>query len=74
MSLFLDTTGNKIVAVAICDRCKRKFPYDQLSPDRDNPGLRVCAADNDERDPYKLPSRTPEKISLRYPRKEEDLE
>lgn len=73
MPLYLDTTGNKVAAIAICDRCKRKFPYDELSPDRDNPGLRVCKADNDQKDPYKKPARVTEKIALRYPRPEEEL-
>jgi hypothetical protein len=73
MPLFLNTSGNVIAAVAICDRCKRKFPYDKLSPDRDNPALRVCDADNDQKDPYKKSARVTEKITLRYPRPEEDL-
>lgn len=73
MPKFLNTLGNKIVAIAICDRCGAKFPYDDLSPDRDNPALRVCKKDNDQKDPYKKPMRVTEKIALRYPRPEEEL-
>lgn len=74
MPLFLNTIGNRSVAIAICDRCKFKFPYDSLKPDRDNPGMRVCDPCNDSPDPYKKPPRKPENITLRYPRPEEDLE
>ena len=73
MSVYLDTRGNATLAVAICDRCKMKFPYDELEADRDNPGLRVCKADNDIRDPYKLPPIKPEKVTLRYPRPDVEL-
>lgn len=73
MPRFIDTRGKSSAAIAICDRCKKKFPYDELSADRNSPGLRVCAADNDERDPYRLAPRKTEKISLRYPRPDSDL-
>jgi hypothetical protein len=74
MPKFINTLGNAVVAVAICDRCKFKLAYGELSPDRNNPGMRVCAKCNDEKDPYALPPRQTEKIALRYPRPEEDLE
>ena len=74
MPLFLNTLGRMTVAIAICDRCGRKFPYDELTPDHDNPTLRVCDADNDSKDPYKLPPRKTENISLRYPRPEKEPE
>lgn len=73
MPLFLDTRGNQHAAVAICDRCHRKFPYDELRNDPEIPGLRVCKDDMDQRDPYKLPARKTEKITLRYPRPDEEL-
>lgn len=73
MALFLNTLGKSSVAIAICDRCKMKKPYVDLSPDRDNPAMRVCAPCNDQPDPYKRPQRQPEVITLRYPRPEEDL-
>ncbi len=73
MAKFIDTRGNATVSVGICDRCHKKFPYDELSADRNSPGLRVCAADNDERDPYRRAPRKPEKLTLRYPRPDTDL-
>jgi len=74
MPLFLDTRGNRTAAVAICDRCHMKFPYDELVVDRQNPALRVCKADQDMRSPHDLPPRKTEIITLRYPRPEEDLQ
>lgn len=74
MPLFLDTRGLKRVAVAICDRCKKKVPWVDLRPDGDNPGLMVCSAEcSDEYDPYKYAARQPEDISLPYVRPEEPL-
>ena len=73
MPKFLDTRGRQHIAISICDRCKLKFPYDDLYPDPNSPGLRVCKKDLDELDPYKLKPRQPEKISLRYPRPDSDI-
>lgn len=56
------------VAVAVCDRCNFKVPYTELKADSNSPGLRVCARCNDGKDPYKLPARKAENITLRYPR------
>jgi hypothetical protein len=51
-----------------------KRAYDDISNDRNIPGLRVCNEGcNDERDPYRLPARQPEKISIRFPRPDADL-
>ncbi len=38
---FLDTRGKKWLAVGLCDRCKRKFPLEELWSDRNNPALKV---------------------------------
>ena len=73
MSKFLDTTGNPTLGLGICDRCRKKFPIGELSPDRDSPGLLVCREDNDELDRYKLPPRTPESVSLRNIRPDVDI-
>jgi hypothetical protein len=73
MPLFLDTRGNSSLAIAICDRCSFKFPIGKLSADRDAPGLRVCEQCNDEEDPYKLPSRKTESITVRYPRPDQPV-
>lgn len=73
MTKFLNTLGNPTLGVGICDRCRKKFPIGELKPDRDNPGLLVCRADNDELDRYKLPARVPESISLRKIRLDVDI-
>ena len=74
MSVFLDTRGRSSLSVAICGRCSRKFPYDELMPDPNYPGLRVCEADLDNYDPYRLPARQTENIALRFPRPDTPLE
>jgi hypothetical protein len=46
-----------------------KRAYDDCSSDGNIPGLRVCKFGcNDNKDPYRLPMRQPEKISVRFPR------
>ena len=72
--MFLDTIGNATLSVFICDRCHMKRPYDEQMGDPNFPGLRVCeqgCADN--LDPYRLPARQPEKITIRFPRPDADI-
>lgn len=65
----LDTRGNTVLSIAICDRCKMKRAYSEMSADPNFPGLRVCGQGcKDEFDPYRLPARQTEKIALRFPR------
>jgi len=74
MSAWLNTLGNTVLSIAICDRCKMKRAYADISQDRNIPGLRVCNNGcNDERDPYRLPARQPEKIAIRFPRPDADI-
>lgn len=68
MSIYLDTRGNSVLSVAICDRCSRKFAYTDLAPDPNFPGMRVCAVDRDQFDPWRLPAIQTENIALRHPR------
>jgi hypothetical protein len=68
MSLFLDTRGLAYAGIGICDRCSRKFPIGALMPDPNSPGLRVCREDLDELDPYRLPARQTERITLPFVR------
>lgn len=69
MSLYLDTRGNSPISIAICDRCKMKKPYTHLTADPNFPGLRVCwDTCADEFDPWRLPARKAENITLEYPR------
>lgn len=73
MPKFLDTRGNTNLGIGICDRCRRKFPINELQPDRNTPGLLVCAADNDEFDPWRLPARPTEDITLPHYRPDAPL-
>ena len=68
MSVWLDTRGRGTLAIGICDRCNRKMSIEDLYPDGNSPGLRVCLADRDELDPYRLPARQTEKITLPFVR------
>ena len=68
MPVYLDTRGNSVLSVAICDRCNRKFAYTELYPDPNFPGMRVCKEDLDQFDPWRLPARQTENIALRFPR------
>lgn len=73
MPVYLDTRGNSVLSVAICDRCNRKFPYVDLMPDPNFPGMRVCKVDLDQFDPWRLPAIQPENITLRHPRPDVSL-
>ena len=68
MPVYIDTTGNSVLSVAICDRCSRKFAYVDLMPDPNFPGMRVCKEDLDQFDPWRLPAIQTENIALRFPR------
>ena len=74
MPVWLDTLGDTVLSIAICDRCKMKRPYSDIRPDGNIPGIRVCSEGcSDQFDPYRLPARQPEKISLRFPRPDESV-
>jgi hypothetical protein len=68
MPKFIDTRGRTKIAIAICGRCSQKFPYDELEEDPNIPGLFVCKDDKDQFDPWRLPARQTEDISLDHPR------
>ena len=75
MPKYLPVPKHGVMAIAICDRCRRKVPYGELAPDGNSPGLRVCREGcSDQYDPYRLPTPQPEVISLQFPRPEQDLE
>lgn len=74
MSKWLNTFGNNVLSIAICDRCHCKKPYSDMRPDGNIPAIRVCSNEcSDQFDPYRLPARQPEKISIRFPRPDEDV-
>ena len=69
MAIFLDTEGYSDIAIAVCDRCKMKRPHAVMRNDPNFPGLRVCNEGcADQLDPYRLPARKTEKITIRFPR------
>lgn len=68
MPLYLDTRGRSTLGIGLCARCSRKFSLDDLQSDPNFPGLMVCDADLDEFDPYRLPARQPDEITLRFVR------
>lgn len=69
MPVFLDTRGYSDIAIAVCDRCKMKRPHAVMRNDPNFPGLRVCNENcADQLDPYRLPARKTERITIRFPR------
>ena len=68
MGIYLNTLVKTTLGIGIYGRCSRKFSLDDLYSDPNYPGLKVCEADRDEYDPYRLPARQPEKIALRFAR------
>lgn len=73
MSIWLDPTGKSTYGIGVCGRCGIKMSLDDLYPDPNAPGLRVCRKDLDVFDPWRLPPRQPEDITLRNPRPDTPL-
>lgn len=55
-------------ALGVCDRCHMTKYLGSLVPDGEYPSLRVCPTCADIKDPWTLPPRKTESITLRYPR------
>ena len=68
MSIYLDTRGLSTLGIGVCDRCSRKMSLTMLMSDPNSPGLRVCKEDLDQLDPYRLPPRQPDTITLPFVR------
>lgn len=68
MPVFLNTRGQATLGIGICNRCSRKFPLGKLYSDPNYPGLKVCEKDLDDFDPYRLPARQTENITLPFVR------
>jgi len=73
MPVFLDTSGNSVLSVALCARCSRKFPSGELRSDPNAPGLMCCPEDIDQYDPWRLAARGPDQIALRFARPDTPL-
>jgi hypothetical protein len=51
-----------------------KRPYSDMRPDGNIPAIKVCSEScSDQFDPYRLPARQPEKITIRFPRPDIDI-
>lgn len=73
MPIFIDPTGQPTYGIGICARCSRKLPLAELHPDPNSPGLLVCLEDRDDYDPYRLPPRQTEDITLPFVRPDVSL-
>ncbi len=75
MPIFLDTSGNSSLAIAICGRCSKKYPIGKLRSDGNSSGLMVCDEGCwDPLDPWRLAARAPDNIALRFARPDTDLD
>lgn len=68
MPIFLDTRGRSTLGIALCARCSRKFPLEELQQDPNYPNLMVCKEDTDQYDPYRLAPRPEDQITLPFVR------
>lgn len=66
MPIWLNTRGNTTLGIGLCDRCQLKFALDDLIPDGNAPGMRVCKRCCDVFDPYRLPPRQPDDLTLPF--------
>ena len=73
MPRYMPVSTKGTAAIAVCSRCGFKVRYDDLMPDGNSPGLRVCSKCRDVKDPYRYPARKTENISLRFPRPDDNL-
>lgn len=73
MPRFINPEGRSTFGIGICARCSLKFSLEDLYSDPNSPGLKVCLADLDQYDPYRLPAPAPDKITLRFYRPDSDL-
>jgi hypothetical protein len=73
MSIYLDPTGKSTYGIALCARCSIKMSIEDLYSDPNSPGLMVCEKDLDDLDPYRLPARQTEIITLKFTRPDTPL-
>lgn len=73
MSIWFNPRGKSTFGIGLCDRCSIKMSLDDLYPDPNFPGLRVCSNDLDVLDPWRLPARQTEDIHLAFTRPDRPL-
>jgi hypothetical protein len=67
MPIWLDTRGKTTLGIGQCDRCWKKRSLEDLVPDNNAPGMRVCKNRCcDVFDPYRLPPRQPDDLTLPF--------
>lgn len=66
MATYLDTSGKWTLGIGLCARCSRKMSLTELYSDPNAPGLMVCIEDLDQLDPYRLPARQPDMLTLPF--------
>lgn len=69
MGLYLPVRTKGSAAIAVCPRCSTKVYYDDLKKDPNN-NQYYCADCVDIYDPWRLPARHAEDISLLHPRRD----
>lgn len=78
MPVFLDTTGQPTLGIAICSRCQIKRVLADLVEDGNLPKFYVCRKEIspgcfDNFDPMRLPGRPPDKMNLPFSRPDLDI-
>ena len=69
---YLPVRAKGSAAIAVCPRCQTKIYYDDLKKDPNN-GQFYCEHCVDAYDPWRLPARQAENISLQHPRPDLEL-
>lgn len=72
MGLYLPVNLKGSCAIACCARCGFKYQMTELVQDP-NTKAWVCEKCQDQYDPYRMPARQPENISLTHPRSDADI-
>ena len=70
---YLPVRSKGNTAISVCYRCSRKVYYADLKKDPNN-GQYFCQECCDIYDPWRLPARRAEDISLQHPRPDTSLE
>ena len=72
MGLYLPVRTKGSAAITVCPRCQMKIYYSDAVQDPNNK-LWVCKDCSDLYDPWRLPARQTEDISLQHPRPDTDV-
>src|SRR5262245_11304801 len=77
-SKFLNTSGRGTLGIGVCSRCRAQRSLGGFTADPPPPGLPVCKDQSegciDKYDPYRLPPRQPDKMTLQHPRPDERMD